>query len=119
MMDPFPDEHELIGFFGVEPTLTDPDLPWIYNDVTFEVEVEDRPFKATVNGGYGELDIRWGASGKAAVSLTLREVQGLRVAREHGSEWLVADFRETAALSPLRLQIAPTFRMLWTAENML
>ena len=58
MVDPFPEEHELIAFFGVEPALTDPDLPWIYNDVTFELEVEGRPLAATVNGGYGDLDIR-------------------------------------------------------------
>lgn len=116
-MDPFPEKHELIGFFGVDPTLTDPDLPWIYNDVSFELEVEDRPFTVTINGGYGDLDIQWGASGNAAISLTLREVQGLRVVGEHGSEWLVADFREAAPVGPLRLQITPGFRLLWAAGN--
>ena len=45
--------------------------------------------------------------------MRLREVQGLRVEREHGREWLVADFREAAPLDPLRLQIRPSFRLLW------
>lgn len=113
MMEPFPDEHELIGFFEVEPTLTDPDLPWLYNDVAFVLEVEGKPFSATINGGYGDLDIRWGPAGEAALSLALREVQGLRVVRESGREWLVADFRKDAATAPLRLQIRPALRLIW------
>jgi hypothetical protein len=116
MMDAFPEEHELVGFFGVEPTLTDPDLPWMYNDATFRIEVEGRPFEATINGGYGDLDIRWGAPGEAAISLTLRDVQGLRVERSGNHEWLVANFREALSLAPLRLQVAPGLRLLWTTD---
>jgi len=33
-MDPFPEKHELISFFEVEPTLADTDVPWAYHDST-------------------------------------------------------------------------------------
>jgi hypothetical protein len=33
-------EWELLGCFGVEPQLLDPDVPWCYNDAVYEVEVD-------------------------------------------------------------------------------
>jgi hypothetical protein len=35
-MKPFPDEWKLLDLFEVEPRLLDPDVPWAYNEMTFE-----------------------------------------------------------------------------------
>jgi hypothetical protein len=52
-----PKQWELIGLFESEPVLTDPNLPWVYNGLTFSVEREGEAIEVEISPSYGQLAV--------------------------------------------------------------
>ena len=79
LMDPFPEQFELISIFESEPVLTDPGLPWAHNRLTFTTERDRDHIQCVIEPGYGVLVLRWSREGHTLVDLTVDRVKGLRV----------------------------------------
>ena len=48
-MDPFPEEWELLALFEKEPVILDPEIPWRYNRLTFEIQRGGDKFHCAVD----------------------------------------------------------------------
>lgn len=108
-----PERWELVSFFETEPTLTDPQLPWVYQ-LTFSVEREGKAIEAEISPGYGQLAVEWKrADVTTRLRLDLNGVERLAV-DEHGERAaLVASFVDDSPLHDLRLQLSPHVSVLW------
>src|SRR5205807_3947798 len=115
-MKPFPEDHELVGFFEAEPKLTDRDVPWFYNRLTFAtVRGHDR-IVCDIEPGYGELVVSWDRSGKSVGRFSLSEVASLHVTSTGGEEFLVAKFRRNGLLD-FKLYLKPYVQIEWGNEQ--
>ncbi len=112
-MKPFPEQHELIGLFESEPTLTDAGIPWAYNLLRFTRTIGTSSIECVIEPGYEVLHFRWVQSGIEVVNLDLRSVSGLTIECGSGRETLVAHYREGLGVKPVRIQISPTVHISW------
>jgi hypothetical protein len=118
VIDPFPSQHELISLFESEPRLTDPDLPWTYNTLNFELIRGDERVEVEIHPGYEQLAFRWLRGSDELAIFELRAVKGLEIDQSHETESLVVKFSEGSNLRDLRIRVRPSFHLLWgTVES--
>ncbi len=108
-MKPFPEQHELITLFHVEPALSDPGVPWVYNILTFTTVRGSNSVECTIDPGHGDLRVKWATDGVPLVDLNVQDVQGLRVDISSTRDALIADVSK----SELILQLNPTIHVSW------
>jgi hypothetical protein len=113
MMNPFPDDWQLIGLFESEPALLDPGLPWVYNRLTFQTQRGCDRIVSEIEPASEILTIRWWHQGELRLNLDLRWVSSLTVCLE-GKDALIANFRGGVCLDPLELQLRPRLLLSWS-----
>jgi hypothetical protein len=111
-MNPFPDEWELLALFEAEPTISDRDVPWSYNCLTFETTRGDDHIRCKIEPGYETLDITWWQGSAEKMTLELHWVNGLRVVTGGGIDYLVASFRDQW-LHDLEFHLKPQIKLRW------
>ena len=112
MIEEFPAEHELIGFFESEPELCDAGVPWIYNTLQFETVRNNILVRVTISPSYGALAVSLQMGDQELVLLEFGDVRGIRVLREREREMLVARFSSEDACDFI-LQLKPSTHALW------
>jgi len=115
-MNPFPEVWELLALFESEPTISDRDVPWFYNCLTFETKRGSDHVRCEIEPGYGILNINWWHSGKEKLTLELHWVDGLRVVTGGGIDYLVATFRDQF-LYDLEFHLKPEIRLRWATST--
>jgi hypothetical protein len=116
MMDPFPEEHELLWLFACEPELTDADLPWCYNSLRFKRTIGNDVIECEIVPALEELDLRWRQRGVEVMHLDLCRVSGLQVRVERGHDTLIATFPEKTHLYPLEVRLTPSVFVSWGVD---
>ena len=111
-MQPFPEMHELIGFFESEPDVSDRDVPTFYNRLSFVYRHESDVLACAIEPGYGEIDLTWRQNGREMASFALRGVQGLEVHGAPGSESMTVKFLDKDLLDFV-LFTKPKLRIEW------
>lgn len=107
-----PQAHELIWLFEAEPTLLDPGVPWVYNQLTFETTRGADQITCVIAPAYGNASIFWTRDRTEIVALDLQGIGTLAVEREGAIETLTASFL-APELRALRLQLRPTVHLSW------
>jgi hypothetical protein len=104
MRDDFPDDHELLAFFEVEPKVLDPTSPWYYNTLEFKTE---RPggfvVECRLRPSYGEIDTRLLVENSELARFDLQDFKSIHLIMDKNKELLCASFdrgdrQETFAL---------------------
>jgi hypothetical protein len=114
-MLPFPEECELVSVFEGEPTLADPELPWVYNRLQFSVSHGGDQIECTIEPSSRQVDFTYTIDGRNAVTLGLRRVAGLRTYKEGAGEGIVV-LMEDATRGELTVQVSPDIRLTWREE---
>ena len=73
MIQPTISEKDLCEFFGVEPRRADLDVPWPYNELTFETDVGDYAVRATVLPASGDFALSIAREDSELYSLNVRQ----------------------------------------------
>ena len=115
-MKPFPEEHELIWLFESEPRLTDKDVIWYYNELTFTTERGNECVECAISPAYSELKFRWSRVGVELVSLEVKRVSGLEVIKAKDADLLKATFGEGSGLQPLLIKLKPNVWISWGTD---
>src|SRR5262245_54094749 len=92
MPNTFPDDHELLAFFGTEPKVLDPNVPWFYNTLEFEVEREGIAVRCRLAPAYGQIEVRLLSGATELVRLDIRSFKTLRLYTTSQWEVLIAIF---------------------------
>jgi hypothetical protein len=118
-MNPFPEEWELLALFESEPTITDRDVPWCYNRLTFETERGTDQVRCEIEPGYEILNIGCWQNDKEKQTLEFQGVRGLKVVTGGGRDFLIATFRNKC-LRDFEFHLKPEIRLRWaiTAEHL-
>lgn len=111
-MDPFPKEFELIGFFESDPEISERDVPWFYNRLTFKTIRGDDSIICSIEPGYGEIDLIWRKYGIEIAIFALRDVSALFINLSSGGEFMTAKFRYEDTLDFI-FHLKPDVKMHW------
>lgn len=112
LMNPFPEQLEFLEFFGAEPRLTDPGIPWAYNCLVFESRASLDVVRLEIEPASHVLRIVWSQAAVERLRLELNRVTGLVLEREEGQDTLVARLSHPHA-DELRLRLRPTVHLQW------
>jgi hypothetical protein len=115
-MDPFPEEWELLSLFEVEPVISDRDVPWFYNLLTFETTRGDDHIKCEIEPGYEIIRLTWWQGRHEKLSLDLHWVRSLRVVTGSGQDYFVASFRDKTLLD-LEFHLKPQICLRWGTSS--
>ena len=113
MLQEFPDDYELIGFFEAEPTILDPGVPWLYNTLDFSTSRNGIEVRARIIPSYRELTLRLLQAGQELALFELKEAVGFRVVTDNQREALVVTFAAPRELDNFVLQLKPRVRVSW------
>jgi hypothetical protein len=116
MMEPFPEEWQLLSLFEIEPRILDPGVPWAYNNLTFETTRGSDRILCVIEPGYERLDFTWWHNQSQHLKLELHCVSGLTIVTGAGNDYMVATFRDQY-LTELRLHLRPTIECQWGTTN--
>jgi hypothetical protein len=111
-MNPFPKDWELIGLFECEPDCLDENVPWCFNQLTFNTVRDEDEEVSVISPGYEELKWEWRKNGQLIAQFDLHWVSSLEVIKENEKESLVARFRDKH-LMPLVLHVKPFVSLSW------
>lgn len=112
LMKLFPELYELAYFFGVEPEVTDRDVPWRYNRLTYRASFGQDEVECQIEPGYGQLVVVWLRSEALMVRLEMQGVESLRLESEKNMRRLVATFGSHGPLD-FELQVSPAVHIRW------
>lgn len=107
MTTAFPPDHELLAFFGAEPTVLDPDVPWFYNTLEFEIERQGFLVQCRLAPAYGDIGVRLQLGGMELVRLHLRSFKALSLIMKAEGEILVATFDRGQGEETFSLMLKP------------
>ena len=111
-MNLFPEEWELLSLFECEPTISERDVPWFYNRLTFETKRGSDEIHCEIEPAYETVNITWWHGGKEKVKLELHWVGGLQVVTGGGIDYLIVKFRDRYSLA-LEFHLKPEIRLRW------
>jgi hypothetical protein len=111
-MKPFPELHELAYFFGAEPEITDRDVPWFYNRLTYRSSFGQDEVECQIEPGNGLLTIVWLCSDVLVARLEMQGVESMRLETEKNVQRLIATFGSAGPLD-FELQTSPTVHIRW------
>jgi len=111
-MRPFPDNYELVSFFECEPTILDSEIPWAYNELTFETKSENGILIVKMISGYEIMEINWIQDKTKVLHLDLKGVMSLRVEDENHCDTLIAGFRSND-VDDLVIMVRPVISIKW------
>jgi hypothetical protein len=101
----FPADHELLAFFGVEPKILDPNVPWLYNTLDFEVERQG--FVVQCRLADGDIDARLHFGEMELARFELQCFNSLRLYVKAEGEILVATFDRGQGEETFSLMLKP------------
>jgi hypothetical protein len=113
---PFPADHELIGFFEVEPILADQNVPWCYNTLTFVTIRGSDKVACEICPGYGTIRLLWERDGNPIGRFELAAVSGLHLTSKDGAEFVAATF-SLAKVSEFKLHLKPHVQVEWGTQD--
>lgn len=99
-------EWEYLSFFEVKPHLTDPDIGWYYNHLTFDVARDSDRLFFEIQPSSGLLVVLWMSCDNPVLDLRLCNVESLQVVERDGHEWLIAQTKNDPA-ERIRMTIKP------------
>jgi hypothetical protein len=88
----FPADHELLAFFETEPKVLDPNVPWFYNTLAFEVEPGGFEVHCRLSPAYGDIDVRLHLDGTELARVSFQSFKSLKLYIKAEGKVLVATF---------------------------
>jgi hypothetical protein len=101
-------EWQLLGCFGVEPQLLEPNVPWCYNDAAYVVEVDGLSVSFAVQPAYRDVRLIVRRDDQPLYELNAVGIEDMRVLDEPGRD--IVEVR-LSKREWLRVQLRPRFEI--------
>ena len=102
-----------MAFFGAEPTVLDPGVPWLYNTLDFTTVRHNIEVHCRFAPSYGELTVRLMLANQELSKFALRDAEAIRLVMDGRQEALVGTFAPDLRLDNFALQLEPRVRAAW------
>ena len=103
------EEWQLLAFFEVEPMRLDSDVPWPYNDFTYERALSDVSVTFAVAPAYKDFTLTVERGGRKEIELSALSVFDIRYNNSAGVEWLEILLTER---DRIELRLKPSFSLI-------
>jgi hypothetical protein len=114
---PFPKDYELLSIFESDPELSDADVPWFYNTLTFRGEWEGQKYLIMINPSYGQMEVRFGDPSSPFTHLSITEVLALRLHEGHREAVLMVSFSPDSGRGLLKIRLKPKLSIEWVFDQ--
>lgn len=100
--------------FECDAKNVEPDIPWFYSGATFSIRRNDLEIEFSVvpEISNGEIKLLH-KSGFQIVTLTLENIEDIRIYRDKEKEGLLITFDEKNYVEPLEIQTRPNISLKW------
>ena len=105
-----PEEHELLSFFEVEPTLLDKNSPYYYNQITYDVHSEGEHVKVELSPSYDELIITWKQRDITRFHWKFENIEQFSIEKSSKGEYIKLHFH-SEEIADTYLWIKPNFKV--------
>jgi hypothetical protein len=112
-MKQFPDLHQLISFFEVEPDMTDTDVPYFYNKLIFQNSFGDDNIRVEIEPAFEQIQFSWIKKNITMISLHLEKIESLFIQNERNTETFIAIFQDKNGLQNFELLLRPHIQVRW------
>lgn len=102
------EEWQLLSFFAVEPTLSDPDVPWCYNHAVYEVRQGPLVLRCAIDPAYRDVQIVIEHDSSPLYQFAAKAVKDVRYAADGGVERLEVEVNDRESLL---LRIVPRIQL--------
>ena len=102
-----PEQFELISFFGAEPVLRVPGVPWDYNGLTFEAGNESERIRCHIEMDVGAVSLQWWTDERQQGGIELKWVGDIRLEEKHSRYVLIFDWIAGNPDLSIELQVNP------------
>jgi len=110
----YPEEWELIAFFGQDSHPSDNEEAEFFGSSGFTMRLDDGDvLKFTLQRKFGALYITLSRDKAKEVNLIANDLRSVKIERLHGAETLLAVFGPKHDLHQVRLKLSPTFQLDW------
>jgi len=103
------DEWEVLGFFEVEPTATDVNVPWPYNDYLYELTRGDLSLSCAIAPAYQDIHLLLKRGDSKLYEFKALGVKDVRLLKQKGNELLEI---VVSARDRLWLRVKPDFQII-------
>jgi len=112
-MDPFPEDHELVGFFEADPEFRDRGGLSFHERLTFKTTRGEDQIVCDIEPGDRKLLISWYRQGNSVGRFALSGVASLELSSSRGEEFMTAKFALGTGLLEFRLYLKPHVQVQW------
>jgi len=112
VMDPFPEDYELAGFFEAEPEFKDRGGLSFHERLTFKTTRGEDQITCDIERGDHKLLVSWFRQGHSVGRFALSGVASLELTSSRGEEFMTAKFAR-AGLLEFRLYLKPRVQVQW------
>jgi hypothetical protein len=109
----YPEEWDLVAFFGQDPDPLDEEETEFYGCSGFTIGLHGGDVLAFTLQRDGALYITLSRDKENEINLTARDVRSVKIERLHGVETLLAVFGSTNNLQQVRLRLRPSLHLDW------
>ncbi len=112
----FPEDHDLVSFFRGKPDVTDPDVPWFYNLLSFKTEIAAFAISCRIAPADGEISLSITHAGQPLFDAEIRHIISLVIERRAGREALLVSLAahdDDDEDGVFVLQLVPFVRVAW------
>jgi hypothetical protein len=113
----YPEEWELIAFFGQDSDPTDKDEAEFFGSSGFTIKLDDGDVLVfTLLRNFGDLYITLSRNKAKEINLVANDLRSVKIERLHGVEILLAVFGPEHDLQQVRLTLRPTLQLDWGSK---
>jgi hypothetical protein len=110
----YPDEWELISFFGQDSDPTDLEEAEFFGSSGFTLRLDDGDVLTfTLQRNFGALYLTFARDRAKEINLVADDLRSVKIERLHDAETLLAVFGPESDLQQVRLKLRPTLQLDW------
>jgi hypothetical protein len=110
-MNEIPEEYELMSFFEVEPKKRDVEVPFYYNNLTYNIINGSETIDITISPSFADIEIFWIQNNLLKFNWKLNNIKTLKIEKNDGIECMKIIFN-SENMSDCLLWIKPHFKII-------
>ncbi|MET1171164.1 hypothetical protein [Paenibacillus amylolyticus] len=117
IMNPFPEDHELVSLFESEPRVLDNEVPWYYNTLFFSLVRNNDHIECKIEPAYSTMSFRLMIENRLIYDLHFENIEGMEIEKCKDKEYLKIIFNDEDTVKTLLLETKPNINLISTNNN--
>lgn len=117
ILNPFPEDYELIALFESEPIVLDNEIPWYYNYLLFKLIRDGIILGLSMEPACNRINIRMSNERQGTlIEIGYESIRGIEIYKDSFTEGLLILLDDDDPNVTLRLETKPNIRLISTGD---